>query len=67
MTDFFKHHRNKDLFFDLNDEREMMIFINACPEGTATLTYEDESPEKNIYTLNEKVLIRDYLYITEKQ
>jgi len=67
MTDFFKHHRNKDLFFDLNDEREMMKFINACPEGTATLTYEDESPEKNIYTLNEKVLIRDYLYITEKQ
>jgi Fe-S-cluster-containing hydrogenase component 2 len=67
MTDFFKHHRNKDLFFDLNDEREIEKFISACPEGTAIITSEDESPDKNIYALNEKVLIKDYLYITEKQ
>ena len=67
MTDFFKHHRNKDLFYDLNDENEMEKFIRACPEGTVTITDEDESPDKNIYSLNEKVLIKDYLYITEKQ
>lgn len=67
MTDFFKHHRNKDLFYDLNDEREMGNFVGVCPEGTVTLTYENESPDKNIYSLNEKVLIKDYLYITEKQ
>ena len=67
MTDFFKHHRNKDLFYDLNDETEMEKFIRVCPRGTATITYEDESPEKNIYSLNERVLIRDYLYVTEKQ
>jgi len=67
MTDFFKHHRNKDLLYDLEDENEMEKFISACPEGTATITYEDESPDKNIFTLNEKILIRDYLYITEKQ
>jgi Fe-S-cluster-containing hydrogenase component 2 len=67
MTDFFKHHRNKDLLYDLNDEKEMEEFIMACPEGTATFTYEDESPDKNIYSLNEKVLIKDCLYITEKQ
>jgi Fe-S-cluster-containing hydrogenase component 2 len=67
MTDFFKHQRNRDLLYDLNDENEMEKFIRACPRGTATITYEDESPEKHIYSLNEKVLIRDYLYITEKQ
>jgi Fe-S-cluster-containing hydrogenase component 2 len=67
MTDFFKHHRNKDLLYDLKEENEMEKFISACPEGTATITYEDESPDKNIFTLNEKILIRDYLYITEKQ
>jgi formate dehydrogenase iron-sulfur subunit len=67
MTDFFKHHRNKDLFYDLKDEKEMEKFIKACPEGTVTLTDEDESPDKNIYCLNEKVLVRDLLYITEKQ
>ena len=67
MTDFFKHHRNKEIIYDLNDEKEMEKFIRACPEGTASITYEDESPDKHIYRLNEKVLIKDYLYITEKQ
>jgi len=67
MTDFFKHHRNKDLFFDLNDEKDIEKFMNACPAGTVTLTDQDESPEQNIFRLNEKVLIKDYLYITEKQ
>lgn len=67
MTDFFKHHRNKDLLFDLTDEKEIEKFISACPEGAVTITDENESPDKNIYSLNERVLIKDYLYITEKQ
>jgi len=67
MTDFFKHHRNKDIFYDLNDEKDMEKFISSCPAGTVTITEEDESPDKNIYSLNEKVLIKDSLYITEKQ
>jgi Fe-S-cluster-containing dehydrogenase component len=67
MTDFFKHHRNKDLFYDLTDEHELKKFIEASPAGTVTLTDEDESPEKNIYRLNEKVLIKEYLYTTDKK
>ena len=65
MTDFFKHHRNRDLLYDLKDEKEFEKFIQACPAGTVTLTDKDESPEGNIYSLNEKVLIKDYLYVTE--
>ena len=65
MTDFFSHHRNKDLFYDLDDEGEVRKFIDACPEGTVTLTDDDESPEKNIYRLNDKILIKEYLYISE--
>jgi formate dehydrogenase iron-sulfur subunit len=65
MTDFFKHHRNKDLFYDLKDENDMKKFAAASPEGTVMITDQDESPEKNIYRLNEKVLIRDYLYTNE--
>jgi Fe-S-cluster-containing hydrogenase component 2 len=67
MTDFFKHHRNRDLFYDLKDEKEMGKFVDSCPVGTVTITDDDESPDKSIYFLNEKVLIKDYLYITEKQ
>lgn len=65
MTDFFRHHRNKDLFYDLNDENELKLFMESCPEGTVSLTDEDESPENNIYKLNDRVLIKDYLYSTE--
>jgi hypothetical protein len=35
--------------------------------GTVTMTDDEESPDKSIYCLNEKVLVKDYLYITEKQ
>jgi Fe-S-cluster-containing hydrogenase component 2 len=65
MTDFFKHHRNKDLYYDLNDRKELDLFIKACPPGVVSLTDEDESPANNIYMLNDKVLVREYLYSTE--
>ena len=65
MTDFFTHHRNKDLFYDLNDNIELKKFIEASPPGTVSLTDADELPTENIYKLNDRVLIRDYLYVTE--
>ena len=65
MTDFFKHHRNRDLFYDLTDDNDVEKFVKACPSGTVTLTDSDEWHEGHIYSLNEKVLIKDYLYITE--
>ena len=67
MTDFFKHHRNKDLFYDLTDSDEMEKFIEACPPGTVTLTDAKESPADNIFRLNARVLVKDYLYPSEKQ
>jgi Fe-S-cluster-containing hydrogenase component 2 len=67
MSDFFTHHRNRDLFYDLRDENDLKKFIAKCPEGTVSLTDNDESPKDNIYRLNDKVLIKEYLYTTEKQ
>jgi Fe-S-cluster-containing dehydrogenase component len=67
MTDFFKHHRNKDLYYDLTDSNEMEKFIEACPPGIITLTDAKESPADNIFRLNERVLIKDHLYPSEKQ
>jgi Fe-S-cluster-containing hydrogenase component 2 len=66
MTDFFKHHRNKDLYYNLNDRTELNMFIDSCPSGVVSITESDESPEKNIYSLNDNILIREYLYTTEK-
>lgn len=65
MTDFFKHHRNRDLYFNLTNAGDMSKFISACPPGTVSLTDLRESPADNIYELNEKVLIKDYMYKTD--
>jgi formate dehydrogenase iron-sulfur subunit len=67
MTDFFTHHRDRKLFFDLADKTEMNKFIDRCPEGTVTLTESDERPNDNIYKLNENILIREYLFITDRE
>jgi Fe-S-cluster-containing dehydrogenase component len=67
MSDFFKHQRNKDLLCDLKVEEDVERFVSACPEGTVIFTDDEENPEKNIYRLNEKVLIKELKYITEKQ
>ncbi|MBP8958893.1 MAG: hypothetical protein KBG40_00505 [Bacteroidales bacterium] len=67
MTDFFKHHRNKDLYYDLTDSEEMIKFIEASPPGTVSITDMKESPEENIFKLNERVLIKDFIYKTDKE
>jgi Fe-S-cluster-containing hydrogenase component 2 len=67
MTDFFAHHRNKDLFYDLTDSNEIQKFMEACPAGSVTLTNKKESPADSIYKLNERVLIKDQLYPSDKQ
>jgi Fe-S-cluster-containing hydrogenase component 2 len=67
MTDFFKHHRNKNLLFDLRDKNELDRFIKACPEGTVTMVDSEENPGENIYGLNDFILIKDYLFTTEKE
>lgn len=65
MTDFFSYHRNKDLFYDLTDDSELIKFMEACPKGTVSLVETDELPEENIYKLNDHVLIKDHLYVTQ--
>lgn len=67
MTDFFRYHRNKDLFYDLNDDDELDLFVRKCPGEAASFTELDESPEKNIYRLNDRILVRDYMYVTEQK
>ena len=66
MTDFFIYHRNKDLFYNLNDPKELELFVKACPPGVVSITESDESPGENIFRLNDMVLIRDYLYTANK-
>lgn len=65
MTDFFRHHRNRDLYYDLTETDDLNRFVSLCPPGTVTLTDLKESPADNIYKLNEKVLVKEFVYKTD--
>jgi Fe-S-cluster-containing hydrogenase component 2 len=67
MTDFFDHHRKKELYFDLSDEHELKEFIKACPTGSVTLVDMDEDPEKNIYKFSDIVLVKENIWNIDKQ
>ncbi len=67
MTDFFDHHRKKDMYFDLSDEHELNKFIKACPQGAITLVDSDENPKENIYKLNDKILIKEHIWNTDQK
>jgi len=67
MTDFFKHKRDKELYFDLSDEHELDEYMKACPDGAITIVEHDEKPEEHIYKLNDKVLVKEPFWNSEKQ
>jgi Fe-S-cluster-containing hydrogenase component 2 len=67
MSDFFEHKRTEETYFDLNDEKELKKYMEYNPGGAVQYTDEEENEEKNIYKLNDKVLIRDIPYDNLKQ
>jgi Fe-S-cluster-containing hydrogenase component 2 len=67
MSDFFVHIKNKDLFYDLSDDHEVKEFIKACPTGAISLVDMDENPEEKIYKLNDRILVKENIWSTEKR
>lgn len=59
MSDFFEHHRTPENYFDLNDPDEILKFIDNNPEGAVQWVEMEEDPSKDIYQLNDMVLIRE--------
>jgi formate dehydrogenase iron-sulfur subunit len=62
MTDFFEHKRNRENYFDLNDERELKKFIEFNPGGVVKIVDMEESRDENVFRLNEQVLVKDIPY-----
>jgi Fe-S-cluster-containing hydrogenase component 2 len=62
MDDFFEHKRSEDTYFDLNDEKELKKYVEYNPGGAVRFTNEEENEEKNIYKLNDRVLVKEIPY-----
>jgi Fe-S-cluster-containing hydrogenase component 2 len=65
MSDFFEYHRDKENYYDLSDEKELELWIRSSPEGAVTRVEMEEDPEKDIYQLNEYILVRERMWNTE--
>ena len=66
MTDFFEYHRDKDNYFNLDDDEELELWIRESPQGAVTRVDMEEDPEKHIYTLNEHILVRERMWDTDQ-
>jgi Fe-S-cluster-containing hydrogenase component 2 len=62
MTDFFRFKMEKSKVFELNDENTWERFIRESPEGSVEMVEQDENHDKQIYTLNEKILVREHIW-----
>ena len=66
MNDFFEYKRDKDNYYDLTNQAELELFIKNSPEGAVKLVDMEEDPEKDIYNLNEHILVRERMWKTDK-
>ena len=62
MTDFFEFKRDKSIFFDLTSDEEIEKFIKSSLPGIVSFVDMEENQDEHIYKLNEKVLIKEYLW-----
>ena len=61
MDDLFAK-KSRAHIYDLANEQELEAFVKACPEGTVTWHEGTEDPENHIYALNDKVLVKEYIW-----
>ena len=66
MTDFFEYHRNKENYYDLSNEKELELWSRYSPEGAVTRVDMEEDPEQHIYKLNEHILVRERMWLTDQ-
>lgn len=66
MTDFFEFKKDRNKIFDLTDDSQLEQFIRNSPEGAVTLVEMNENPGENIYSLNEKILVKELLWDINK-
>lgn len=61
MDDLFEM-KPRERIFDLDDEKDLEAFINACPRDTIMPYDGEEDPEHNIFKLNDRVWIKELIW-----
>ncbi len=63
MDDLFEVKTSGYRFLNLNDENEMLEFAKAYPDDVVSVVDMEEKPEEKIYKLNEKILVKENIWL----
>jgi Fe-S-cluster-containing hydrogenase component 2 len=62
LNDLFESRKSICNYCEMDGTEKDLLCIRTCPEGALELTEQDEDPAKNIYQVNDKVLVKDYMW-----
>jgi Fe-S-cluster-containing dehydrogenase component len=62
MTDFFRFKHDKQALFEITDENDLEAFIRESPAGTIEITEAEENEKKQLFRLNEQVLVSEQVW-----
>ena len=62
MDDLFQVKTSGYRYMNLSEDSELEKFAAAYPDDIATIVEMDEDPAKNIYKLNDKILVKEYIW-----
>jgi Fe-S-cluster-containing hydrogenase component 2 len=62
MNDLFEVKTSEYRYMNLSDESELEKFAAAYPDDVASIVDIDEDPKQNIYKLNDKILVKEYIW-----
>jgi Fe-S-cluster-containing hydrogenase component 2 len=65
MTDFFKYHRDKENDYDLMNDKELELLIERSPDGAVQWVDMEEDPSRDIYSLDEHILVKERMWKTD--
>ena len=62
MNDLFEVKTSDYTYMDLSDEAELEKFAAAYPDDIVSIVDIDEDPKQNIYKLNDRILVKEYIW-----
>jgi len=62
MNDLFEVKTSDYKYMDLTDDSELEKFAAAYPDDIISVVDMKENPKENIYKLNDKILVREYIW-----
>ncbi len=62
LNSFFEVRKSICNYCHLNGNFKKLLCVETCKEQALTITDKDETPNENIHRLNDKILVKEYIW-----